>query len=298
MLPCRVAVEWVARNVETDILGQFYRQLVTRYRQDAAKFAMDDRNGRAPITLAANAPVAQAILCLPLAPTLLLGFGDDGGLGLVDAHAVHPVRIHDPSGAGVSNIAVEFAVGDIAFRHHAADWQLVLAGKIKVALVMRRAAENGAGAIIHQHEIGDIDRQVPTGIERMFDRQIGIEAHFFGGFEFGCGRPAAFALGDEILQRRGIFGERLRQRMVGRNRDKACAIQRIRTRGEHIDSIMSARQVKGQLQPFGLADPVFLHQPHLVGPFVEAFQTLEQFLGKIGDLQKPLVQLLAFNERA
>jgi len=44
--------------------------------------------------------------------------------------------------------------------------EAVFIGKIEVALVMRRAAENRAGSVIHQHEIGDIDRQQPIRIER------------------------------------------------------------------------------------------------------------------------------------
>src|SRR3546814_20972112 len=53
----------------------------------------------------------------------------------------------------------------------------VFVGEIKVALFVRRTPEHGARAIIHQHEIGDEQRQFPVRIERMNDaEQIGRES--------------------------------------------------------------------------------------------------------------------------
>ena len=37
------------------------------------------------------------------------------------------------------------------------DGQIVFAGKIKIALVVRRDGHDGAGAVFHQHEIGGPD---------------------------------------------------------------------------------------------------------------------------------------------
>ena len=65
---------------------------------------------------------------------------------------------------------------------------------------MRGTAKDCTAAIIHQHEIGDIDRQMPAGIERMFNSQIGVEAHLFRSFNFRRSRPALFAISDKILQ--------------------------------------------------------------------------------------------------
>ncbi len=47
-----------------------------------------------------------------------------------------------------------------------------------------------------------------------------------------------------------------------------------------------------------LADPVFLHRADLFGPVVQRGKAFEQFVGKVGDLQKPLVQLALFHQRA
>ena len=74
---------------------------------------MDDRDWRPPIALARNAPIAQAVLRLPFAPALMFGARDDGGLRLVNRHAVQEMRIHNFAGAGVSGIALKIGVSDI-----------------------------------------------------------------------------------------------------------------------------------------------------------------------------------------
>src|SRR3546814_20339902 len=82
---------------------------------------------------------------------LMLGARDDGGFRLVDRHAVEEVAVHEASGAGVGFGPGEMLFGFVAIGDDAVDRQLVLVGKIKVALVVRGAAEDGAGAIIHPH---------------------------------------------------------------------------------------------------------------------------------------------------
>ena len=47
----RVPIKRVSGDVETDIFGQFYRQLIFGHRHRTACLTMDDRNGCAPITL-------------------------------------------------------------------------------------------------------------------------------------------------------------------------------------------------------------------------------------------------------
>ncbi len=86
MLPGRVAIQRIAGNVEADILGQHDRELVLGHRHDATADAMDDRDRRAPVALARDAPVAQPPHGRALAPA----FGSprdeiDFGLGLLDA---------------------------------------------------------------------------------------------------------------------------------------------------------------------------------------------------------------------
>ena len=90
MLPRRMAQQRIARGLEIDILGQNNRQVLLRHRHHTADLAVDERDRRAPIALARNAPVAQAALRLGFAPAVLGGHRDHCCLGLIHGHAGHP----------------------------------------------------------------------------------------------------------------------------------------------------------------------------------------------------------------
>ena len=92
---------------------------------------------------------------------------------------------------------------------------------------MRGAAKNGPRAIIHQHEIGDIDWQFDRCIQRMGHANARIQTDFFCRLQrLGCG--AADAAG---IQKRSHFGicrtQGLGQGMIGGNRRKTGPHQRI-----------------------------------------------------------------------
>ena len=173
ILPGRMAVERIAGTVEGDVVRQLHRQVLLRHRHDAAGLAMDDRDRAAPIALARDAPVAQAEIDLTLrhrAIAARLAFQPlrDFLLRLRDGHAVEEARIDHRA------VAVIGGVGDDEGRriltrraHHRHVAEPVFVDEIEVALVVRRAAEDRAGAVIHQDEVGDIDRQLPARIERM-----------------------------------------------------------------------------------------------------------------------------------
>ena len=258
---------------------------------------MDDRDWRAPITLARNAPVAQAILRLALAPAFFLGLCDHIRFRLVDGHAVHPVRIHDDAGVGVGDISFKMAVGQIAIGNDAGHRQIIFAREIKVALVMCWTAKDRTRAVIHQDEIGDINRQVPAWIQRVLNGKPCIEAKLFSGFNVGRCRSAFAAFCDKVMQIRRVGCQLLRDRMVGSNGNKACAEHGVGARGKYINAVVTARKAEAAFQALRFANPVFLHQPHLVGPLVKRPQANKQFFCKVGNLQKPLAQLAAFNRR-
>ena len=62
-----MAVQRIARLIEGHVIGQDDRQVGGRHRDGSAGIAMNDRNRTAPVTLAGNAPVAQAKINLPRA---------------------------------------------------------------------------------------------------------------------------------------------------------------------------------------------------------------------------------------
>jgi hypothetical protein len=91
VLPGRMAVERIARLFELDVLRQLDRQVLLGHRHQAALFAMDGRDRRAPIALARYQPVAQAVLNGALADTHLLQALDDLDLGVLDGEAIKEI---------------------------------------------------------------------------------------------------------------------------------------------------------------------------------------------------------------
>ena len=127
----------------------------------------------------------------------------------------------DPAVVDIGDIAdVEARRIGARRNHHRLHRQAVFAGEIEIALVMGRAAEDGAGAVFHEHEIGDIDRQLPVGIEGMDRLQLGAVALLLHRLQ-GFGRRRRLAAFLDEGGEPGIgLGELEGQRMVGRDRQK------------------------------------------------------------------------------
>ena len=168
IFPCRVVDQRIAGFLEADIVGQFHRQIALWNRNNAAAIAMDDGNWTAPIALPRHAPIAQPIIHCAFAELQALDFRNGERFCVSYFFAVEVGGIHDCARPRIGGIHVfTFARRDpsrrgrilIARTHHRQDRQVILAGKIEVALIMRRACENGARAIAHEHEIRDIYRQ-------------------------------------------------------------------------------------------------------------------------------------------
>ncbi len=293
--PGRVAFERIARGRKIDILGQDHGQLVLGDGHDAACIAVDERDRRPPIALARNAPITQPPHGRAPAPAFPLGARDDLRLRVGHAHAIKEIAVDDHPFARFGfarhrRIGVGGVLG-----HHARDREGIFGREFEIALVVPGHAHDRAGAVIHQHEVGDEQGQRLAG-EGVFGGDGGPETELFGGFERGCGRPALLALVDERSDLR-IIGERARHRMIRRDRDEACAEDRIGPGGVDRQRL-AARQLEAELEPLALADPVFLHQPDLLGPVLELAEPVEQILREIGDLEEPLVKLAFLDLRA
>ena len=151
--------------------------------------------------------------------------------------------------------------------------------EIEVALVVRRAAEDRARAVVHQDEIGDIDRQRPAGIERMDDAQAGVVALLLRRLDRRDRRADPAALLDEGGELRVVPRRGGGQRMIGRDRHEFRAEQRVGPGGVDLEFARArlARQPaerrriddEAHQQAFRAADPVALHQPDLLRPAVE-----------------------------
>ncbi len=98
------------------------------------------------------------------------------------------------------------------------------------------------------------------------------------------------------------------ERMIGRDRHEFRAEQRVRA--GRIDfkfarSRLALQRAKTRRiddepdhQPFRAADPVALHEAHLLRPAVERVEALEEILGIVGDPQEPLGELALFDRGA
>ena len=166
---------------------------------------------------------------------------------------------------------------------------------------MRRAGKNRPRAIAHQHEIGDIDRQVPIGVKRVFDEKAGIEAQFFARLNIGFRCAALGAFGAKRGQRVIFCGQAYGQRMVGRNGAKARAIKRVGAGCVNLKRgkiTMRRNQLKGACQTLRAADPIGLHQAHFFRPALQSVQRAQQLFRMVRDFQKPLRQLFLLDRRA
>ena len=105
VLPGRMVGQRIARCLEGHVLRQPDRQFLAGHRDDAAVGAVDDGNRAAPVALAGNAPVAQAVLHLAgPGPGGLQGL-DDGRLGRLDLESVEEFGVDHGARADIGLVA-------------------------------------------------------------------------------------------------------------------------------------------------------------------------------------------------
>ena len=180
---------------------------------------------------------------------------------------------------------------------HGLDRQAVSLGEFPVALVVRRHRHHRAGAVAHQHEVGDVDRHVLAG-DRVLRPLAGGHAALFLRLQFGFGHAALPEVGEEGGQLRIVRCRLQRQRMFAGDADEGDAHQRVRTRGEDRQRLGFAIDRELDFQAFAAADPVALHGLDRLRPARQAVQFVQQFLGVVGDAQEPLRDLALFDQRA
>ncbi|GCC48221.1 hypothetical protein chiPu_0032349, partial [Chiloscyllium punctatum] len=131
----------------------------------------------------------------------------------------------------------------------------------------------------------------------------GVEALLLGGVDDRLRGADLLDVGNERGEIRILRGSGLRQRMIRRDRHEFCAEQRVRPCGEDLQLALTGRrgcriQREADQEALGAADPVALHQPHLVGPAVETIQRVQQLLRVLRDLEDPLAHFPLFDNGA
>ena len=145
-----------ALAADLHVLGQHDRQALLALRHHAARRAVEDGDRRAPVALAADAPVAQAVVDLGPPEPLRHEPVDRLALGLRDTEPVEEARVDLDAVARVR-------LGLLPVRrplHRRDDRQPVLRGEVPVALVLARHRHDRAGAVAHQHVVGEEERDL------------------------------------------------------------------------------------------------------------------------------------------
>ena len=156
---------------------------------------------------------------------------------------------------------------------------------------MRRTGEDRTGAVIHQDEVRDPDRQFPFRVQRVTDLQTRIQSQLLGLLQGFLGGAALLALGAERLHLWVRRGEFLGQRMIGGDTNETRPHQRIWPRRVNCNRLAAIGTFEGKLQTARPADPVLLHQLHLGWPVIQPVDRFQQFLRETADLEEPLRQL-------
>ena len=131
-------------------MRQDNRQIFLLFGHHAARIAVHNGNRRPPVTLAANPPIAQAIVDLPFSeaafdqpidgPPLRLGHREPIEKAGVDFDAVAGVRLAGPVQRPLDGLD---DVESVRFR------------EIPVSLVLTRHSHDSTGAVDHEHVVGD-----------------------------------------------------------------------------------------------------------------------------------------------
>ena len=163
----------------------------------------------------------------------------------------------------------------IRFRgNHNAHRKIEGARKIKVALIVGRNRHDRAGSIIRQHVIRRPDRDaltvhridrvtlkehtrlIPGVIKSIHFRGLLHLFEVFGKSTFGAGSCRK-------------FGSQIR---IGRNHEECCAVERVWSSCINRYRFFTALNLKFHFSAGGLANPIALHQQHLLRPL--AFEIL------------------------
>ena len=276
-------------------IGEFHRQFVFRHRHRAAICAMDDGNGRSPVPLPGYAPVMQ--------PEIGLGFGaafgfeplDDGLLGVLYRQAVEVAGVHQCAvawvGLGQRRGGILSGCGDDAH-----DGQAEGLGEFEVAGVVAGHRHDRAGAVAHEHVVGDPngDAGPVCGIDRV---AAGEHARLFLVGLLPFHEVAACDLGPIGVHRRLRIGsgDGVHQGMLRGQHHVGGPEQGVRPGGEHANAgLLAVRAATGDgkadVRALAAADPGGLRLLGDVRP-VHVGQVVEQLAGVVGDAEEPLRQL-------
>ena len=180
--------------------------------------------------------------------------------------------------------------------HGAHDRQVERLGEVPVALVLPGHGHDRAGAVVGQHVVGGVDRDL-LAVDRVGRRGTPRKTPVFG-------RSVASRSISVALRTSSRYAVERRALLVGdAARRPACAsaattknVAPNSVSGRVVKTVTGSSRalaiVEVDVRALGPADPVALHGQHPLGPgALQRLHVVQQPLGVVGDLEVPLRQL-------
>src|ERR1019366_9425695 len=260
-------------------------------------------DGRAPVALAADAPIAQLVNDRRLTEAVIFRELRH----FLDGFVAGQTAVF----AGVDDQAVGFGERQFNLVGHAVGRRFVLAPRqdhhanveavflreFVVALIVRWDRHDRAGAVVHEHVVRDPDRHllVVVWVQRV---TFGEDAVLLDGANVADLLRLAL-LGLQLFNLATQFGigrdQVGHQRMLGRQLQRGRAVDRVHARGEHGDGAAGSARLAVEFEiyvgAFAAANPMALLRGDAFGPTRHRIQRLQQLVGIVGYAQEPLFQL-------
>ena len=179
---------------------------------------------------------------------------------------------------------------------HGDDRQLEALRELAVTFVVGRHRHDRAGAVLHQHVVGDPDRDLLAGhgVRRVppgEDARLLALLALLGGARAGDARVRTHLLGAGQA-----LGQLVDERRLGRDHEEGRTEERVRPGGEHRDVELELVHPEENLGALGATDPVRLDLLRPLRP-VDRRQIVEQRVGVGRDLEEPLRHVADLDDR-
>ena len=219
-------------------LGQQQRQLVVRDGNDAVSRRSRRWESGSPSSAAARSSSRAGDTRRPARPSLARGATRRCAFALVGGQAVELARVDEHA-----------VLGD-----DLDDGQVERLGELAVALVVRGHGHDRAGAVLHQHVVGDVHGQ-PLAVDGVRRVEAGEDAGLLL-----LGRPLLAAPGRRLLRVRPnvVVVDALDERMLGRQDEERRAEQRVGPRREDGNVRVELVDPEQDLRALRATDPVAL----------------------------------------
>ena len=274
---------------DLDVLREHYGETLGPLGHRPAPRTVDDRDRRAPVPLATDAPVAEPVVHLPNAAALGDEPVDRLAFGLGDREVVEEagVDLHPVPGIGLALPARRPLDG-------LDDGEPVRLGEVPVPLVLAGNGHDGAGAVAHEDVVGEEQRELDPG-EGVHRPRLEPEAplRLVRGQALDLALPTDLGPeGRDGLALLGVGDELVHERMLRREDGVGHAEGRVGPGREDANrQAGSADHGEIELGAFALADPVALHREDALRPADEAVTPLEELLRVRRDLEVPALDL-------